>query len=245
MDSTNKNLPHKAIARFENVSKNYGSTVALSNISFDLNPGEVVGLLGANGAGKTTLMRILLGLVRPSSGHVRVLDELPGSQRSLQKIGATIESPAFMPGMTGRDCLTMAALAKSINPNSVDFTLKRVGLTSAADRKFKTYSMGMKQRLAVAQALLGDPELLIIDEPMNGLDPQGVKEMRDLIDNIVSEDRTVLISSHQLNEIQLMCSRIIVLNEGRKLADETLDKHSTNLEQYFFDLLARDLEKNQ
>lgn len=234
----------ESILTINNLTKRYGSALALDNVSFELKAGEVVGLLGPNGAGKTTLMRILLGLAKATQGEIEVFGEAPGSREMLRRVGAIIETPAFVPNMSGRDCLKLAALAKGVGMDKVEENLKRVNLAQAAKKKFKSYSLGMKQRLAVAQALLSETGLLVLDEPMNGLDPRGVLEMRELITQIAAEGRTVLVSSHQLHEVQLICSRIIVLNEGRKLADEAITADSTNLEQRFFELLAHDVRGN-
>jgi len=229
------------VIHFDRVSKRYADAVALNDVSLSLTGGEVIGLLGPNGAGKTTLMRVILGLVQPTSGVATVLGGAPGSREVLERVGASIEAPAFIPSLSGRDNLIAAALAKGLDAKEVDRCLAAVSLENAGNRKFKVYSMGMKQRLALARALLGDPELLVIDEPMNGLDPLGVVEMRALIEELTSEGRTILISSHQLREVEVICTQIVILNRGRVRATGTLDEMGGNdLEATFFSLLADD-----
>lgn len=229
------------IATLKHVTKRYKDVDALLGVSLTLPRGEVVGLLGPNGAGKTTLMRVMLGLVQPTSGSVSVLGGRPGSRSALARIGASIEGPAFVPVLSGRDNLRAAALAKGVGLAEVDRCLARVGLQSAARRPFKAYSMGMKQRLALAQAMLGDPELLIIDEPMNGLDPGGVVEMRALMAALAADGHTILVSSHQLREVEVICSRVIILNRGRIRASGTLEElGGDDLESAFFSILEHD-----
>lgn len=229
------------MACLDHVSKRYKDVNALVDVSLTLPRGEVVGLLGPNGAGKTTLMRVMLGLVQPTSGSITVLGGHPGSRDALARIGASIEGPAFVPTISGRDNLRAAALAKGLGVDEVDQCLATVGLAAAGQRPFKVYSMGMKQRLALAQALLGDPELLIIDEPMNGLDPGGVVEMRALMADIAADGRTILVSSHQLREVEVICSRVVILNRGRIRASGTLEElGGSDLEAAFFSILEQD-----
>ncbi len=184
--------------------------------------GEVYGFLGPNGAGKTTTLRMLVGLIRPTSGTATVAGHTPGSPAGLARIGALIESPGFYPYLSGRENLMVVADMAGVGKKRVDEVLDMVELTSRAGRKFGTYSTGMKQRLGVAGALLKDPDLLILDEPTNGLDPQGMAEMRKLIKDIGQGDRTVLLSSHLLGEVEAICDRVGVINNGRLVTQSTV-----------------------
>jgi ABC-2 type transport system ATP-binding protein len=184
--------------------------------------GEVYGFLGPNGAGKTTTLRMLVGLIRPTSGTANVAGHTPGSPAGLARIGALIESPGFYPYMSGRENLEVVADLASVGQKRVDEVLDMVELTSRARRKFGTYSTGMKQRLGVAGALLKDPDLLILDEPSNGLDPQGMAEMRKLIKDIAQGGRTVLLSSHLLGEVEQICDRVGVISGGRLVIQSTV-----------------------
>lgn len=226
------------LVRLTDVSKHYKNTKALDGIDLELHAGEAVGLLGPNGAGKTTLMRVILGLAKVSGGRATVFGSHPGSSAALARLGATIEGPAFVPALSGRDNLRVIALAKGVPDREIQRCLEIVDLTSAANRKFRTYSMGMKQRLALAQALLGNPEFIVLDEPMNGLDPRGIVEMRKLITELSEEGRTVLISSHQIHEIELVCSRVVVLDAGRVKADAPMSELAgQSLEKAFFNIV--------
>lgn len=223
------------------VTRRYGDTPALSGVDLSVGAGEVYGILGPNGAGKTTLLRIVLGLVRPDTGQVHVLGHAPGSSQALAHIGCMIETPAFVPGFTGRTNLLVLAKARGLGPREVDAALERVGLDGAAARKVKGYSLGMRQRLGVAAALLGDPPLLLLDEPTNGLDPAGVVAMRSLIAQIAAEGATVVVSSHVLSEIEQICGRVIVLQNGTMIANAALDdvtRGHESLEEAFFALTA-------
>ncbi|CAN5685051.1 ABC transporter ATP-binding protein [soil metagenome] len=205
-----------------NLTKRYGQRiVAVDDLNLTVRRGEVYGFLGPNGAGKTTTLRMLLGLIRPSSGDATVLGERPGAPSGLSRIGALVETPTFYPYLSGRDNLMgMARLSGVRMPKSrVDTVLKQVELRDRAGDKFKKYSLGMKQRLGVAAALLKDPELLILDEPTNGLDPKGMAEMRDLIRSLGRGERTVLLSSHLMGEIEQICDRVGVIQNGKLVAE--------------------------
>jgi ABC-2 type transport system ATP-binding protein len=184
--------------------------------------GEVYGFLGPNGAGKTTTLRMLVGLIRPTSGTVTVAGHPPGDPAGLAKIGSLIESPGFYPYLSGRENLRVVADLARVNHKRVEEVLDLVELGSRAGRKFGTYSTGMKQRVGVAAALLKDPELVILDEPSNGLDPQGMAEMRKLIKDISHSDRTVLLSSHLLGEVEQICDRVGVISNGRLVTQSTV-----------------------
>jgi ABC-2 type transport system ATP-binding protein len=181
-------------------------------------------LLGPNGAGKTTALRLLTGLIKPSSGSATVAGGSPGSAHSLRHVGAMIEAPAFWPYLSGRDNLRLLARYSQLPDRRVAGALADVAMTEAAGRKVGTYSTGMKQRLGVAAALLKDPELLILDEPTNGLDPQGIVEFRDLMKNLGKGERSVLLSSHLLSEVEQICSRIGVIRRGALVAEGTIDE---------------------
>jgi ABC-2 type transport system ATP-binding protein len=204
------------------LTKRYGSRItAVDALDLNVHRGEVYGLLGPNGAGKTTTLKMLLGLIRPTSGVARVLGEEPGTPSALARVGALVESPAFYPYLSGRDNLAGMARLSGVHASKsrVEEALEQVGLTSRAGDRFKKYSTGMKQRLGVAAALVKDPELLILDEPTNGLDPKGIAEMRDLIRSLGRGERTVLLSSHMMGEVERICDRVGVIRSGRLVAE--------------------------
>jgi len=205
------------------LTKRFGSGVlAVNSVDMSVRRGEVYGFLGPNGAGKTTTLRMLVGLIRPTSGAATVAGHAPGDLSGLARIGSLIESPGFYPYLSGRENLRVVADLASVKQKRVDEVLEIVELASRAGRKFGTYSTGMKQRLGVAAALLKDPELLILDEPTNGLDPQGMAEMRKLIKDIGQGDRTVLLSSHLLGEVEQICDRVGVISNGRLVKQSTV-----------------------
>ncbi|MCB1245953.1 MAG: ATP-binding cassette domain-containing protein [Acidimicrobiia bacterium] len=200
-------------------------TVALESLDLDIQRGGVYGFLGPNGAGKTTAIRCVLGLVAPTEGSVRLLgadvqNELPAV---LDRVGALVESPKFFPSFTGRRNLELLARVRGVTDADIDAALVEVGLADRADDRFGAYSLGMKQRLAVAGALLKRPEVLVLDEPANGLDPAGIRDMRDLIRRYGDQGNTVLVSSHQLSEIQLVCDSVAIVNRGRLIASGRVD----------------------
>ena len=198
------------------LTKRYGRVLAVDQLSLQVPRGHVFGLLGPNGAGKTTFMGMLLGLVRPTSGNFSLLGANGVSMDALRRIGAIVETPAFYPYLSGRRNLAyFQGVMGRKDPGELDTLLDRVGLADRAGDAFKTYSLGMKQRLGLAYALLGDPELLILDEPTNGMDPAGMAEVRDLIRSLGSEGRTVLISSHLLNEVEQVCDSVAIISRGR------------------------------
>jgi ABC-2 type transport system ATP-binding protein len=206
------------------LGKRYGSVTAVQDLSISIRRGEVYGFLGPNGAGKTTTLRMLLGLIRPSSGTATVLGEEPGSPEGLRGVGALVESPAFYPYLSGRDNLRVMARYCEAPPARVEEVLGQVELVGRANDKFKKYSLGMKQRLGVAAALLKDPELLILDEPTNGLDPKGMADMRAIIRRIGRGERTVLLSSHLLGEVEQVCNRVGVIQRGQLVVEGTVDE---------------------
>jgi ABC-2 type transport system ATP-binding protein len=197
-------------------------------------PGVVAGFVGPNGAGKTTTMAMLLGLVKPSGGSGQVLGEpLDDPSSYLGRVGALVEAPAFYPALTGAENLAVLATAAGQNHSQIPGLLELVGLAARGDDRFRSYSFGMKQRLGIAAAMLGDPSLLILDEPINGLDPAGVKEMRGLIGRLATASRTVLVSSHVLAELEQVADWLIVIDDGRLVfqgpASELLDSSGANL----------------
>jgi ABC-2 type transport system ATP-binding protein len=194
------------------------TTVALDGLDLDVPEGGVFGFLGPNGAGKTTTVRCLLGLVRATSGSCRILGVDPQRRelhRVISRIGSIVETPSFFPGFSARRNLELLGRPAGIGPRSVDDVLVRVGLGARADDRVKGYSLGMKQRLGIGAALLKDPELLILDEPANGLDPAGIREVRGLLKGLGAEGRTVFVSSHILPEVQQICDRVAILARGR------------------------------
>jgi ABC-2 type transport system ATP-binding protein len=197
------------------LSKSYGRRVAVEGISFDIPRGVVAGFIGPNGAGKTTTMAMLLGLVAPTSGRGSVLGAPLGEAATyLPRVGALIEGPALYPGLTGAENLRVLAAMGGKDASRIPELLELVGLGERGGDRFKEYSLGMKQRLGIAGALLGDPELLILDEPTNGLDPIGMREIRELIARAAGENRTVLVSSHLLSEIEQVCDWLVVIERG-------------------------------
>ncbi len=207
------------------LTKRYGKRIiAVDSVSLTVRRGEVYGFLGPNGAGKTTTLRMLLGLIRPTSGTASVLGRAPGSPQSLARVGALVESPAFYPYLSGRDNMRVIARYAGVPKKRIEDALEQVDLTDRARDKFATYSLGMKQRLGVAATLLKDPELLILDEPTNGLDPAGMADMRALIRRLGSGERTVLLSSHLLGEVEQICDRVGVISKGRLIAESTVEE---------------------
>jgi len=207
------------------LTKRYATGVlAVNNLDLRVRTGEVYGFLGPNGAGKTTTLRMLSGLLRPTSGTATVAGSAPGSPASLVQLGAMVETPAFYPYLSGRDNLRVMARYAGVPKSRIEPVLKQVDMTDRARHKFKTYSTGMKQRLGVASALLKDPQLLILDEPTSGLDPQGTVEMRALIKDLRHGGRTVLLSSHLLNEVELTCDRVGVIARGSLVAEGTVEE---------------------
>jgi len=200
------------------LTKRYGHRTVVDHLDIELPSGVVAGFVGPNGAGKTTTMAMLLGLVRPSAGTGTVLDrpiEHPAAY--LPQVGALIESPAFYPALTGGRNLEVQATVAGHDPSQVPSLLEHVGLLERSHDCYRSYSLGMKQRLGIAAALLGDPDLLILDEPANGLDPEGVREMRTLVGRLAGTGRTVLVSSHDLSELEQVCDWLVLIDNGRSL----------------------------
>jgi ABC-2 type transport system ATP-binding protein len=205
------------------LTKVYGKRIrAVDRLNLTVRRGEVYGFLGPNGAGKTTTLQMLLGLVRATSGTATVLGKAQGDPQTRARVGAMVEEPAFYPYLSGRDNLRVVARLGGLSQNRNDEVLDEVDLADRAGDRFKTYSQGMRQRLGLAAALLKDPDLLILDEPTNGLDPAGMADMRALIRRLGSGDRTVMLSSHLLGEVQQVCDRVGVIARGSLIAEDTV-----------------------
>jgi ABC-2 type transport system ATP-binding protein len=206
------------------LTKRYGHLVAVEGLDLRIRRGEVYGFLGPNGAGKTTTLRMLVGLIRPTSGSAQVLGAAPGSRTALASTGALIEGPGFYPSLSGRDNLRVLAGHAGAPESRIAGALEEVGLVDRAGDRYRAYSLGMKQRLGIAAALLKDPELLILDEPTNGMDPAGMAEMRSFVRGLGRGGRTVLLSSHLMNEVEQVCDRVGVIAAGRLVAEGTVDE---------------------
>ena len=203
----------------DGLTKRFGKITAVDDLSMEVHRGRIYGLLGPNGSGKTTTMGMLLGLLRPTAGSFRLFGSSEGHEESLRRVGAIIESPAFYPYMSGRQNLEYFRFISGRGSSAdVDGLLDRVGLAGRGDDKFRTYSLGMKQRLGIAYALLGDPEIVCLDEPTNGLDPEGVIQVRELIRGLGDGNRTVLLSSHLLHEVEQVCDSVTIISKGKLVA---------------------------
>jgi len=216
-----------ALVTFENLTKRYSSGTAVDDLSFEVPEGEVCGLLGPNGAGKTTAIRVLLGLAKPTSGSTTLLGVAPGDPAfgdAVRKVGTLIEGPALFARATARQNMQIEADALGLDKSKakIDDLLKLVALDERADTRCGSFSLGMKQRLGLAISLMGEPRLVVLDEPTNGLDPAGIVEIRRLIEKLPERGTTVLVSSHLLAEIQLMCDRAAILQRGKLVADGTI-----------------------
>ena len=226
----------------EHLTKRYGNVIAVDDLSFALEPGTITGFLGPNGAGKTTTLRLLLGLAEPSAGTARVLGlRYRELEQPMRRVGAVLESGDFDPARSGRNHLRVLALAGEVGFARVDEVLELVELTAAADRAVRTYSLGMRQRLGLAGALLGDPELLILDEPGNGLDPAGMHWLRGFVRQFAQSGGTVLISSHVLAEVAQTVDSVLILNDGQLVATRALadlDLAPAALEALYLELTA-------
>jgi ABC-2 type transport system ATP-binding protein len=213
------------VLEVRDLTKRFGTTVAVDGLSFTARPGKVLGFLGPNGAGKTTTLRVLLGLMQPSSGSATVggrpYREL---KEPIRQVGAVLEGPQFHPGRTGRNHLRVLATAAGLPAARVDEVLRVVELNGAGEKRLKTYSLGMRQRLSLAGALLGDPHALVLDEPANGLDPQGIRWLRDFLRAQAGDGRTVLVSSHVLAEMAQTVDEVAVISRGRLVAEGSLEE---------------------
>lgn len=230
----------ETILTIQNLNKRYGSLQALKNVSFEIKKGNVYGILGPNGSGKSTTLGIVLNVVNKTSGEYSWFGGKIKTHEALKKVGAIIERPNFYPYMTAKENLKLVCKIKNINYSKIQEKLELVGLADRQNSKFGSFSLGMKQRLAIASALLNDPEILILDEPTNGLDPQGIHQIRDIIKQIAIEGTTILLASHLLDEVEKVCSHVVVLRKGEILYSGSVDKMTSD--EGFFDLQADDIE---
>lgn len=233
----------ETILKITNLHKKYRKVHAVNNVSVEIKKGNVYGILGPNGSGKSTTLGIVLNVVNKTSGEFEWFDGKYSTHDALKKVGAIIERPNFYPYMTAEDNLKLVCKIKNIPYTKVYEKLELVGLLERKDSKFKTFSLGMKQRLAIASALLNDPEILILDEPTNGLDPQGIRQIRDLIRIIANHGTTILLASHLLDEVEKVCSHVIVIRNGVTLYQGTVDGITAN--EGFFELESNNLEQLQ
>ena len=213
-----------ALIEAHDLTKRFGAVTALDRLSLSIPQGGVYGILGANGAGKSTFFRICLDLIRPTGGGVALLGGLPGDTGRRRRIGAMIETPRYHPFLTASETLTMLALASGVRDAPVERWLARVGLSDAAHRKVHHFSVGMKQRMGIAAALISSPELLILDEPTSGMDPVGIQEMRALMRELADKGGvTILLSSHLLDEVQRVCDRVAIFARGKLVSEGRID----------------------
>ncbi|MCX2679222.1 ATP-binding cassette domain-containing protein [Galbibacter sp. EGI 63066] len=226
----------ETILTVNNLTKKFGYLIAVSDLSFTIEKGNVYGILGPNGSGKSTTLGMVLNVVNNTAGDFFWFDGNTSTHQALKKVGAIIERPNFYPYMSAVQNLKLVCKIKEVPDDKIEEKLELVGLLDRKDSKFKTYSLGMKQRLAIASALLNDPEILILDEPTNGLDPQGIHQIREIIKTIAAGGTTILLASHLLDEVEKVCSHVIILRKGEKLysgrVDEMIASHG------FFELKA-------
>ncbi len=214
----------ETILSIRDLNKKFGRIHAVNNLSFDIKKGNVYGILGPNGSGKSTTLGVILNVVNKTSGDFNWFGGSLSTHQALKKVGAIIERPNFYPYMTAIQNLELVCKIKEIPTTKIEEKLKAVNLYSRRNSKFKTYSLGMKQRLAIASALLNDPEILILDEPTNGLDPQGIHEIRQIIRDVASKGTTILLASHLLDEVEKVCSHVVIIREGVKLYSGRVDE---------------------
>ncbi|WP_142783287.1 ABC transporter ATP-binding protein [Changchengzhania lutea] len=222
------------ILTINNLTKKFGYLTAVKDLSFTINKGNVYGILGPNGSGKSTTLGIVLNVVNKTEGDFKWFDGNTSNHDALKKVGAIIESPNFYPYMSAYQNLKLVCRIKGVNYSKIDEKLSIVGLVDRKDSKFRTYSLGMKQRLAIASALLNDPEILILDEPTNGLDPQGIHQIREIIKEIAQQGTTILLASHLLDEVEKVCTHVVVLRKGVKLYSGRVDEMTSSFG--FFEL---------
>ncbi|MDX1761016.1 MAG: ABC transporter ATP-binding protein [Christiangramia sp.] len=231
----------ETILSLNNLTKRFGNITAVDNLSFSIEKGNVYGILGPNGSGKSTTLGMVLNVVNKTSGDFQWFDGNMSTHQALKKVGAIIEHPNFYPYMTAEQNLALVCKIKGTNRSKIQEKLEIVGLLDRKDSKFKTYSLGMKQRLAIASALLNDPEILILDEPTNGLDPQGIHQIREIIRKIAAGGTTILLASHLLDEVEKVCSHVVIIRKGKKLYSGPVDQIINSFG--FFELRAGDMEK--
>ncbi len=213
----------ETILTVNNLTKKFGSLTAVKNLSFTIEKGNVYGILGPNGSGKSTTLGIILNVVNRTAGDFSWFDGNTSTHQALKKVGAIIERPNFYPYMSAEKNLKLVCKIKEVSEDKIHEKLELVGLLERKNSKFKTYSLGMKQRLAIASALLNDPEILILDEPTNGLDPAGIHQIREIIKKIAAQGTTILLASHLLDEVEKVCSHVVILRKGEKLYSGPVD----------------------
>ncbi len=213
----------ETILTVNNLTKKFGALTAVKDLSFHIEKGNVYGILGPNGSGKSTTLGIVLNVVNRTSGTFSWFDGVTSTHNALKKVGAIIERPNFYPYMSAVQNLKLVCKIKEVPNDKIEEKLELVGLLDRKESKFRTYSLGMKQRLAIASALLNDPEILILDEPTNGLDPQGIHQIREIIKKIAAKGTTILLASHLLDEVEKVCSHVVILRKGKKLYSGTVD----------------------
>ncbi|WP_339612021.1 ABC transporter ATP-binding protein [uncultured Planktosalinus sp.] len=228
----------ETILTLEKLTKHFGLIKAVQNLSFTIEKGNVYGILGPNGSGKSTTLGMVLNVLNKTEGSFHWFDGNDSTHNALKKVGAIIERPNFYPFMTASQNLELVCKIKEVSKEKIDEKLDLVGLLERKNSKFSTFSLGMKQRLAIASALLNDPEILILDEPTNGLDPQGIHQIREIIKKIASGGTTILLASHLLDEVEKVCSHVVILRHGKKLYSGTVD--GMNASHGFFILKSND-----
>lgn len=229
------------ILTVNNLTKKFGYLTAVKELSFTIEKGNVYGILGPNGSGKSTTLGIVLNVVNKTSGQFSWFNGETSTHQALKKVGAIIERPNFYPYMTALQNLKLVCKIKDVPNNKIEEKLELVGLLDRKNSKFRTFSLGMKQRLAIASALLNDPEILILDEPTNGLDPQGIHQIREIIKTIAAKGTTILLASHLLDEVEKVCTHVIILRKGVKLYAGRVDRLQASFG--FFELKATNQEK--
>lgn len=228
------------ILTLNHLTKKFGPITAVSVLSFTIEKGNVYGILGPNGSGKSTTLGIVLNVVNRTSGDFNWFDGNVTTHNALKRVGAIIERPNFYPYMTAAQNLALVCKIKEVSESKIDEKLYIVGLLERKNSKFSTFSLGMKQRLAIASALLNDPEILILDEPTNGLDPQGIHQIREIIKNIATQGTTILLASHLLDEVEKVCSHVVILRKGKSLYTGSVDGMNSN--HGFFILQTQDMQ---
>lgn len=229
-----------SILTVENLSKSYGKIQALKQVSFSVPEGSVFGILGPNGSGKTTMLGTIMDIIRPTSGTYRLFDEVP-TEHHRRKIGTLLETPNFYHYLSGVKNLEIAAEIKQHGKEDIPRVLEMVDLTKRKDSKFSTYSLGMKQRLAIASCLLGNPNVLVFDEPTNGLDPVGIAEIRGLMKDLYSQGKTIIMASHLLDEVEKVCTHVAILRKGELITSGNVDEILSN--EDMVEVGAQDSEK--
>lgn len=232
----------ETIISLNKLNKKFGHIHAVNNLSFDIQKGNVYGILGPNGSGKSTTLGIILNVVNKTSGSFSWFDGELSTHEALKKVGAIIERPNFYPYMTASQNLELVCKIKEVSAEKIDEKLKMVNLYDRRNSKFRTFSLGMKQRLAIASALLNDPEILILDEPTNGLDPQGIHEIRQIVKDIAANGTTILLASHLLDEVEKVCSHVVVIREGIKLYSGRVDEMTAS--HGLFELKVEENQEN-